>query len=109
MEHILTECTILGQTQVWEIMKNIWRGTGEQWSQPNYGETIGISSITPKISWKNGKDGWKRLYQILISEGAHIIWKLRCNKVLNHDNKFLSWPTTSEITNTIKNCINLRL
>jgi hypothetical protein len=102
MEHILTECNIPGQIQ-------IWRGTDEQWEKPNYNEILGISSTKPEVPKNKDREGRIRLYQIIISEGAHTIWKLHCSRVLNHENDPLHWPSTNEIVNNIKNHINLRL
>ncbi|XP_006460379.1 hypothetical protein AGABI2DRAFT_177963 [Agaricus bisporus var. bisporus H97] len=109
MEHILCQCTIPGQSQIWDIIRRIWTSLGETWRKPHLGEILGISSTNRQRSKDKSAEGKARLYQILISEASHTIWKLRCDRVLDHDNENLYWPSRTEIANTIKFKINHRL
>ena len=49
-----------------------------------------------------------RLYRILISESAHLIWKLRCQRV-SEDKPENEWPKETEIHNRWLATINARL
>jgi hypothetical protein len=49
-----------------------------------------------------------RLYRILISESAHLIWKLRCKRI-SEDKPKNEWPKETEIHNRWLVAINARL
>lgn len=109
MEHILCECLIPGQSQIWEIIRKIWGKTGQTWHTPAFGEIIGISSIDLHKSNPRISEGRARLFQVLISEAAHLIWKLRCDRVLDHDNDRLYWPSRNVIAKATQTRLNIRL
>ncbi|KAF9458021.1 hypothetical protein BDZ94DRAFT_1271767, partial [Collybia nuda] len=53
--------------------------------------------------------GKNRLYAIIISETAHLIWKIRCEKVFQNDNLQNTSHTKRELENKWFQCINTRL
>ncbi|KAH9920047.1 uncharacterized protein B0H18DRAFT_831246, partial [Fomitopsis serialis] len=85
MQHILFECTATGQAVIWEATATLWKKKGLQWptlTAPN------ILSLGLK-QWSDGRGrprpGATRLWRILISEAAYLIWKLRCERVIGHE------------------------
>ncbi|KAJ3991416.1 hypothetical protein F5050DRAFT_1581445 [Lentinula boryana] len=82
MEHILTECENSNQKLIWSLTEELWRNKKPEWIEPRFGTIIGCGLI--KITNKEGKHlaGDSRLYRILISEAAHLIWKMRCENVI---------------------------
>ncbi|KAH9910347.1 uncharacterized protein B0H18DRAFT_896059, partial [Fomitopsis serialis] len=85
LPHILFECTATGQRDIWEMTATIWRKKNLPWITPTV-ETIHTLAIT---EWTNDQNktrpGANRLWRILVSEAAHLIWKLRCERVIGHE------------------------
>jgi len=77
MEHILTQCLIDGQEQIWNQANSLWQHKGLAWSKPTFGDIL-ASGITNLYN-EEGKPlkGESRFRRILISESAYLIWKLR--------------------------------
>ncbi|KAJ7052364.1 hypothetical protein C8F01DRAFT_998180 [Mycena amicta] len=75
--HILLECEEPGQTEIWAEAKRMWSRTGQPWPITTVGAIFGCATAT--FTNKNGKtaDGNARLFRILVSESAFLIWKLR--------------------------------
>jgi ribonuclease HI len=116
MEHILTECREPTRHIIWDLARNRWPHGNIPWPDMNIGIILGCGSISTvqEIEDHNPPDdaarrkprkGPKtRLLQILISESAHLIWALRCERVIQE--KQLN---TNEITVRWHRAINKRL
>ncbi|KAJ7850852.1 hypothetical protein B0H13DRAFT_1585009, partial [Mycena leptocephala] len=50
-----------------------------------------------------------RLFRILISETVHLIWKLRCMRVIERGSDPMRYFSEKEIHNRWLSCINQRL
>ena len=100
MKHILTECELPGQEEVWELASEIWhKKTGEDLPKPTTGQVMACAAI------KRRDAGTTRFFRILVSESAHLIWRLRCERVIQQK------PPASlrEIQNRWLRSINNRL
>ncbi|KAH9910598.1 uncharacterized protein B0H18DRAFT_895015 [Fomitopsis serialis] len=86
IEHILLECTAVGQQQVWTMVEALWLKTGLAWPGMSLGTllTLGTKTWTNPGS-KRRREGASRLWRILVSESAYLVWKLRCERVIGHD------------------------
>lgn len=79
MEHILTECQATGQAEIWRLAEELWALQGLPWTTPRFGTILGCGLAAYQSEDRNYKlTGANRLYAILISESAHLIWRLRC-------------------------------
>ncbi|KAH9829033.1 uncharacterized protein C8Q71DRAFT_799858 [Rhodofomes roseus] len=107
MEHILTECTIPAQAEVWELTAELWRKKQRPWHKPMIGGIIGCANAAFKDEKGKILKGLTRLYRILVSEAAHQIWKLRNAQVINSEDN--EPPSIDEIRNKWMNTINNRL
>lgn len=95
MEHILTECSAPGQKIIWNMVKYALACAGHGNLQISFGAIVGAQCVTLKTSDGSAKKGASRLARILIGEAAHMIWCLRCERVIqwddpgkqHHDNK----------------------
>jgi ribonuclease HI len=108
MAHILTECNILGQIEVWDLTTEIWLKKHNYWPQvDNLGGIMGCGLIKflSKTGWH--KLGAEQLYWILMTESAHLIWRIRCEHILEYPRD--KWHTTKEIQNRWHCAINKRL
>lgn len=109
MEHILTDCNIPGQNEAWELAKSVWENKYRDWIKPNYGSILGCASTTFQNEDGTTNVGKTRLYQILISETAYLIWTMRCTRVIEHDNDQTKWPSRINIKRQLERKLNLRL
>jgi exonuclease III len=110
MEHILTECTIPGQKEIWELAQTLWSGKHAKWPQiKNVGLITGCGLAAFKDKTGKPDEGANRLYRIIISESAHLVWKLRCARVIQLGDNEENWPSRQEIHNRWIHTINRRL
>jgi hypothetical protein len=92
---------------IWNLAKIIWEMKGEKWEKITYGKIMGCNLINLKDQKGKPKTGKNRLYTIIISESAFLIWKLRCQKVIEFGNG--KDHSEIEIHNKWVNIINTRL
>ncbi|KAK7683569.1 hypothetical protein QCA50_013407 [Cerrena zonata] len=133
MTHILFECEEQGQTAVWDLAQNLWSKSGQKWPTQSLETLIGCGLIPfkqidkktgtsedddqntlhlardPRKKKPKGKSGRQRLYMILMTESAYLIWKLRNERRIRHSPEENFSHSTTEITNRWYNMINNRL
>jgi ribonuclease HI len=78
MDHILTKCNAAGQKEVWDLASEMWHMKTGKDMRPTLGQIM-AGGVT-----KVGNMGENRLYKILITESAHLIWKLRNERKIQH-------------------------
>ncbi|CAK5265453.1 unnamed protein product [Mycena citricolor] len=84
LEHILCDCTCVGQDEVWKLAGNLWETTGKPWFKPSLGAILGVGLL--KVKSVNKPDpGLTRLLHIIISESMFLIWKLRNQRVISNN------------------------
>ncbi|KAJ7698385.1 hypothetical protein B0H17DRAFT_1129910 [Mycena rosella] len=70
-------CDAPGQREVWKLASELWKlKTGADLAKPATGQTMACAAI------KRGDVGTTRLFRILVSESAFLIWRLRCEGVI---------------------------
>ncbi|KAJ7763291.1 hypothetical protein B0H16DRAFT_1883688 [Mycena metata] len=103
MAHILTKCDAPGQEQIWEMASELWElwelKTGEELPRPTTGQIMACATTRKKDA------GTTRLFRILMSESAFLIWRLRNERVIQEK------PPASlvEIHNRWLRTMNIRL
>ncbi|KAJ7883248.1 hypothetical protein B0H13DRAFT_2538339 [Mycena leptocephala] len=102
MEHILIECEAPGRETLWNLARELWEMTGHDWPEINLGSIFACGLAHFKTARGKPDRGADRLFRILISETAHLIWKLRGSD----PTKYFS---EREIHNRWLSCINQRL
>ncbi|KAJ7857002.1 hypothetical protein B0H13DRAFT_2575073 [Mycena leptocephala] len=77
MEHILTQCAEPGQKEIWDLASEVCQRmkTGKD-LRPTIGQIMAGGAT------KCGDPGTTRLYKILITESAHLIWRIRNEQVI---------------------------
>ena len=84
LEHILIDCDNVAITTIWTLAKQTWPTSFGPWPEIQLGLILGCGSIA--LPHTNDDDstnkGPSRLLQILISESAHLIWVLRCERTI---------------------------
>jgi hypothetical protein len=107
MEHILLQCTIPGQQVIWNLARQLWELKKKRWPRISYGTILGCSLA--KMTDNVYKRGDNRLFHILVSESAHLIWKLRCERRITHNDSPVGQLAPAEIHNRWLQIINSRL
>ena len=109
MEHILLNCDILGQKIIWRAAKQLWHKKHKNWPDlRNLGYITGCGLANFKSQEGKMLQAVNQLYRLLISESAHLIWKLRCKRI-SEDKPENEWPKETEIHNRWLAIINARL
>ncbi|KAF9022107.1 hypothetical protein BDZ89DRAFT_1197489 [Hymenopellis radicata] len=86
LEHVLLECEAGAHETVWSIARKLWESAGETWPVLSFGLLIGCGAAQPsKEKTKASRDGQNRLFQKLVSEGSFLIWKLRNERRIEHE------------------------
>ncbi|KAJ7131490.1 ribonuclease H-like protein [Mycena crocata] len=106
LEHILLECPSPGQTQIWALAKEFWAKKHEYWPDLSMGSLLGSGLAIFVDEKRRPMIPTARLYHIVITESLYLIWKLRCECVIEHDGKP---PTESEVHNRWVHTMNERL
>src|SRR6266702_5909075 len=103
MSHIITSCRATPVNLIWDLAKYLWLHDPTKWPQINLGLILGVGCLvikTPNTEQErdarnnttNNRDaqqrdknnkGASRLLQILILKAAHLIWLLRCERVIH--------------------------
>jgi len=110
MEHILTDCDVPGQEIIWSLAKNLWLKKHKHWPNvTNIGNITGCSLIEVRNQHGQRRNGAERLFRIVITESAYLIWKIRCHRVIEHGDIVDQWPTKNEIVGKWLCAINRRL
>ena len=85
MEHILFDCASVGRGTIWELAEETWQHTGLPWKEPNWGTALGAASAVLESDDGERKPSAEALWTILMTESLYLIWKLRCERVIQND------------------------
>ncbi|KAJ7339152.1 hypothetical protein DFH08DRAFT_812546 [Mycena albidolilacea] len=83
LAHILVGCRSPGQEIIWEATRSLWLGKETQWPAVSLGTILGCGLADFRDERKKQKHGTQRLYRILMSESAYLIWKLQNDRVIS--------------------------
>ncbi len=117
MEHILLECTSSPAIHtIWSLAKRMWELCHDQWPIIRFGTIMGAGLAAFTRPPRPGDTtppqplhGKNRLFAILTSESAHIIWKLRCDRLLRLEDDPERRHSVQEIQNRWMLSLNNRL
>ncbi|KAJ7864066.1 RnaseH-domain-containing protein [Mycena leptocephala] len=96
LEHILLECPSPGQNEIWRLAEELWTKKHPDWSTVSMGSILGSGLARFKDAAGKPQPALARLYKILMTESAHIIWKLRCDSVIGRGG---TPPSANEVHN----------
>ncbi|TFK78377.1 hypothetical protein K466DRAFT_614661 [Polyporus arcularius HHB13444] len=97
LEHILLECDAPGQRTVWKLTKNLLLHRGAGQLQLSLGVLIGAPGLSMAELKGKRMPGLDRLCRIVLTESTHLVWKLRCERVIQRDNDPEQWHTEKEV------------
>jgi ribonuclease HI len=110
MEHILTKCESPGQNEVWNLAGRLWEMKGGTWPHVSIGLIMGAGQVNFAAQTEEGprSDSYmSRLFRIIISESAYLIWLLRTERVIGRKNE--KQTSQREIHNRWIAAINARI
>lgn len=91
IEHILLHCVDPARARIWELAEELWSATSQPWPALSLGLIIGCGAV--RFTTVDGKGdeqealGTSRLFRIVLSEAAYLIWRLRCKRVIEHEDE----------------------
>ncbi|KAJ6618924.1 hypothetical protein B0H10DRAFT_2371884 [Mycena sp. CBHHK59/15] len=104
LEHIALECNSPEQKLIWALSEQLWLKKYDTWPTLNWGLILGCNVV--KFRSPRGRDkGTTRLFRIVVSESAHLIWRLRNERVIQEKDA----ASEQEIHNHWRKTINNRL
>ena len=106
MEHILTSCSAEPRSTAWSLANEVWAKRHNEPLPEKLGDILGCGLANFKRGGKPDR-GKNRLYRIIMSETAYLIWKMRNERRIRDDD-----ARTDKSNETIKrwtNAINKRL
>jgi ribonuclease HI len=108
MDHILTSCNARARSKAWELANDLWRRRSNTPLPTNLGDILGCGLATFKTT--NGQDSGKnRIYRIIMSETAYLIWKLRNERRIRDDDGQERQGIEAETESRWINALNKRL
>ncbi|KAH9988298.1 hypothetical protein BJV77DRAFT_1022364 [Russula vinacea] len=103
MDRILIACRAGPVRTIWNLAEESWPQKNPRWLEITLGTILGCGSIAlinpPNLDEEGNQErrsnsGAVRLLQILLTESAHLIWVLRCERVIQQKNHNANEITT---------------
>ncbi|OSC96467.1 hypothetical protein PYCCODRAFT_1379163 [Trametes coccinea BRFM310] len=87
MQHILFCCNACGRETIWALLRECWGATGLAGYDPDWGNIMGAACaiIRPNGPNSGRSAAAENRWAVLAIESAHLIWKLRCERVIAND------------------------
>ena len=108
MEHILTKCDAGPRAQAWQMAGNLWKKRSNDPIPTRLGDILGCGLAEFKKEGKPDR-GKNRLYRILVSETAYLIWKMRNERRIRDNNTQGNAPSETETRRRWTHAINRQL
>ncbi len=108
LEHIMLECDAPGPKHLWREADAALLRAGIPAENRNVALLLGTPAAThPGIP--RTKQGRQRLRRIILMETTHLLWKLRCERVIQHEGDPEQWPSTEAVRHRWWQALNRRL
>lgn len=110
LEHIILECDVPGQRLIWKLVGQLLQKKAIPEVQWNLGAVLGATLAPfPRDGDRPPTAGQRRLFKIVVTEATHMIWKLRCTRVIEHGNDPEKWLTEDALRAKWLAALNRRL
>ena len=108
MEHIITDCKAKARETAWDLANDLWKKRSRTPLSTNIGDVLGcgLAHFTTNNKPDKGKN---RLYRIIMSETAYLIWKLRNERRIRDGDGNERHDIIAETTTRWVKAINKRL
>ncbi|OSC96278.1 hypothetical protein PYCCODRAFT_1379479 [Trametes coccinea BRFM310] len=108
LEHIVLACQAPGQQTIWTLARALLNQRRIPVPQLDLGSTLAAASITLRGLDERSTPSDDRLLRIVTTESVHLIWKIRCERVIDTDTHPRA-HSCSEISHRWLAAINRRL
>ena len=108
-EHIITDCDSVEKVTVWEQANRLWRRRHHEDLPISEGAILGAGLANFKNKKGSPDTGKNRLYRILMTESAHLIWVLRCERRIANEDNPQNYHTTESVKNRWYEKMNSRM
>ncbi|TFY58490.1 hypothetical protein EVJ58_g6390 [Rhodofomes roseus] len=99
MEHIMIKCRAKGRKEVWALTGALWAKKGQAWPSITMEDILlAGTGLYPQRANEKRREPLARLWRIIIPETAHLIWKMRCERVIGHEDDPGWQHTKNELT-----------
>ncbi|KIY53322.1 hypothetical protein FISHEDRAFT_22006, partial [Fistulina hepatica ATCC 64428] len=109
LEHVLLKCKIPGQKVIWQLAKALVEKRGIAWPDLSLGLIMSVGLLEPQGNEGTFKLGDRRLLKIVIAESAYLIWVIRCERRIEHEDDRNKWKSDEHIINLWIQTVNQRL
>ncbi|EIW64008.1 uncharacterized protein TRAVEDRAFT_110801 [Trametes versicolor FP-101664 SS1] len=109
LEHILTECKAPGQRTAWDLARQMLAKKKVTLPDVTVGLVLGGHLWNVKNDDGELNTGATRLTRLIISETAYLVWKLRCERVIEWAEEHPRVHSVCEITRRWLAAVNKRL
>ncbi|KAJ6505422.1 hypothetical protein C8R45DRAFT_817358 [Mycena sanguinolenta] len=83
LEHILVKCDSPGQRLIWEAAARLWREKSDTpWPEVSLAAILGCGLLGFDDEDAKKRRSTQRLYRILMSESAYLVWLIRNDRVI---------------------------
>ncbi|KIK62321.1 hypothetical protein GYMLUDRAFT_110534, partial [Collybiopsis luxurians FD-317 M1] len=103
IDHILLNCKCPHRALIWDLAQSLWPAEYGPWPEISLGSIIGCSLIKFHDQKQNPLPQAQRLFTILVTECAHLIWKIRCEIVIDQNGED---PAAQEVYNRFRSLLN---
>ncbi|KAI0324041.1 hypothetical protein GY45DRAFT_1397284 [Cubamyces sp. BRFM 1775] len=111
LEHIWMDCAAPGQTVLWALAQYVLKRRGATLPNTAFGLLLAAPALRAKTV--HGTDtkgiGATRLQRIVMTETGHLIWKLRCERVIARNGDRERYHSKLELANRFFSALNKRL
>ncbi|KZV82321.1 hypothetical protein EXIGLDRAFT_576561, partial [Exidia glandulosa HHB12029] len=109
MQHILFECTDPARETIWQLAEDSLEKKIDSYPEVDLGTVWGCSAAVFEDEEKEAAAGKARAFRIIVSESAFLIWKIRCERRIQHEDD-VNWTLSQEeIINRWRAVINMRI
>ncbi|EIW54964.1 uncharacterized protein TRAVEDRAFT_130543 [Trametes versicolor FP-101664 SS1] len=109
LEHILTQCEAPGQRIAWDLARQLLLKKRVILPEVKMGMVTGCQLWNVKNDKDELRTGATRLIRIVISETAYLVWKLRCERVIEWAEEHPRVHASEEIASRWMAALNKRL
>ncbi|RDX55641.1 hypothetical protein OH76DRAFT_1338688 [Lentinus brumalis] len=109
IEHILVECRAEATVEIRRLLALILRKKKDRVIPLTLGTLLGATAFTYATKDEASTAAADRLFRIAVSESVYLIWKLRCERTIEHGDAPDSWHTAAEARAKWYACMNRRL
>ena len=109
LEHIISECKSVERITIWCQANQLWRQRHTEDLPVSEGAILGRGLANFKNKDGNLDTGKNRLYRIIITESAHLIWVLRCKRRIAKEDNPQNYHTEQSVEKRWYQKINERL